>query len=258
MEKMTLLEMTQNILSAMNSDEVNGIADTVESMMVAEEIRTTFRDIFTNHDDVIFEGLATLESPSNPATPNVLTLPANVQGLKWIKYKNYVQSDAPDVSYNDITYVEPEDFVRLIIEQPTPVTSVSVPILPSSSVTYPINNQKAPKYFTILHDDQTLVFDSFESAHESFLTGSNSLAWATQYKTFNLADDFIPPCSAADFPRLLAEAKSSCFINIKEIANSNEVARARRQKVASQRRRGTVAGQQRGALTHVDYSRKRR
>jgi hypothetical protein len=39
LEKMTLLEMTQNILSAMNSDEVNSITDTVESLQVAEEIQ---------------------------------------------------------------------------------------------------------------------------------------------------------------------------------------------------------------------------
>jgi len=40
--KMTLLEMVQEVLYSIGSDEVNSIADTVESEDVARLIRSTF------------------------------------------------------------------------------------------------------------------------------------------------------------------------------------------------------------------------
>src|SRR4051812_35474096 len=195
LEKMTLLEMTQNILSAMNSDEVNSISDTVESLQVAEEVRTAFRDLYSNHDLATFEGLVNLDSPGDVTKPHMLTLPVNVQLIKWLKYRDTTNTNS-NTAFRDLIYLEPEDFFTMIVEQPVPATSIHVSILPSSSVTYPINNKKSPRYYTILDDEQTLVFDSFDSDHESYLTGSNAMAWAVQYKSFVLVDDFIPPIPA--------------------------------------------------------------
>jgi hypothetical protein len=48
MRKMTLLEMVQNIASALETDEVSSISDTVESLEIAEEIKTTFYEQFNN------------------------------------------------------------------------------------------------------------------------------------------------------------------------------------------------------------------
>jgi hypothetical protein len=248
--------MTQNILSAMNSDDVNSITDTVESQQVADEIQNTFRDLYTNHDFGTFDGLVNLTSPSSTLTPNVLTLPTNVQFVKWIKYRDY-RNTSSDVTYVDCVYVDPEVFIKNIVEQVDPASNVNVPILASSPITYPIAKDRAPRYYTIFEASQNIVFDAFDQTNESYLTGSNALAWATMYKTFTMSDSFIPPIPASEFPRLLAEAKNACFINIKEVANSNEATRARRQLVRSQRRPVAVSGQKKGALTNVDYSRKR-
>lgn len=256
MEKMTLLAMTQNILSAMNSDEVNSIADTVESAQVAEEIHTTFNELYTNHDLGSFEGLVNLTSLSDPTKPNVLLLPTNVQFLKWVKYRNFRNTAGP-LLYNDVQFLEPEVFLNYIVEQAAPASYTLVPLTSTSPATYPIANDRAPKYFTIFDEDQSLVFDSFDSLHESYLTGASCVAWAVQYKAWTHSDTFIPPIPASEFPRLLAEAKSACFINYKEIANSNEQTRARRQKVQSQRRPTSVVGQTKGYADNVDYSRKR-
>lgn len=50
MPKYTLLDMTQDILSDMNSDEVNSIADTIESMQVAQIIKSTYYNIIDGRD----------------------------------------------------------------------------------------------------------------------------------------------------------------------------------------------------------------
>lgn len=248
--------MTQNILSAMNSDEVNSITDTVESAQVAEEIRTTFNEMYTNHDLGTFEGLVNLESPADTTMPHILTLPSNVQFLRWVKYRDF-KNTSGSLIFNDVEYLEPEVFLHFIVEKANPASYQMVKLTSTSSATYPIDNANAPKYFTIFDEDQTLVFNSFDASHESYLTGSSCVAWAVQYKSWTHEDSFIPPLPASEFPRLLAEAKSACFINYKEIANSNEQTRARRQKVLSQRRPYSVVGDKKGYAANVDYSRKR-
>ena len=45
MAKLTLLEMTQDIMSDMDSDEINSINDSVEALQVAQIIKTTYYNI---------------------------------------------------------------------------------------------------------------------------------------------------------------------------------------------------------------------
>src|SRR5687767_10947133 len=126
MQKLTLLQMTQNILSAMNSDEVNSITDTVESQQVAEEIRNTFYDIFSNRDIPELEGIVNLESAGSVDTPNVLIIPSNVQHIKWVKYRNYRTTDA--VSFSDLEYLDPEYFIKRIVEASEGLTTPYVDV----------------------------------------------------------------------------------------------------------------------------------
>ena len=46
--KMTLLEMVQNILSSVESDEVDSIFDTAEALQVAEVIKETYYQLVSN------------------------------------------------------------------------------------------------------------------------------------------------------------------------------------------------------------------
>jgi hypothetical protein len=257
MAKMTLLEMTQNILSAMSSDEVNSISDTVESLQVAEEIRTTYFMSFANRDIPELEGIVTLEATGDPLRPNTLILPDDVERVKWIKYLNYRHGDTP--SYEMITYLDPEEFIKRVVE-PGPSEHASytnVRLLDTSPLEYTIANDRSPSYYTVFNNDGVLVFDSFDSLIESNLTGSNSLAWGIHKVTFELNDDYIPPIDEHLFPLFLAEARSSCFVNVKEVANSKEEQRARRQLVRSQFRTHETNPARPGVFSGTDYSRKR-
>lgn len=254
MQRLTLLEMVQNILSAMNSDEVNSISDTVESHQVAEEIRTTFYDLYGNRDLGSFEGLVNLDSPGNAQTPHILSVPANVSFVKWVKYRDH---RANGLTYVDVDYLPPEEFISRVVEQSEPGSFQMVSLTPSSPVKFPVLTNRAPRFYTIFSTEQKLVFDSFDKEFESWLTASNSLAWGVIQKEFVLADDFIPPIDANFFPHFLAEAKSACFITIKEVANSKEEQRARRQLIRTQTRNGKTAEQRRKVFNGHDYARKR-
>jgi len=257
MAKMTLLEMTQNILSAMNSDEVNSITDTVESQQVADEIKNTYLDLYTNRDIPSLEGVINLEWTGDTDRPHTLQVPSSFVRIKWVKYLNFRASSNP--GYQLVTYLDPEEFIKRVVELgPSDFgTYTTVPLLDTGSVEYTIATDKAPDFYTIFNNDNVLVFDSFDAAEESHLTGSNSLAWGIGDLSFNLDDDFIPPIPSSLFPHLLSEAKSACFINIKEVANSKEEQRARRQLVRSQFRLNKTNEGRKGVFDAVDYSRKR-
>jgi hypothetical protein len=256
MALMTLLDMTQNILASMNSDEVNSISDTVESQQVAEEIKNTYFDLFVNKDVPELEGLITLEWPGDPDLPNTLQVPNGYTRIKWIKYIDYRTGNP---KYNTVKYLDPEEFVKRIVELGTSTygSYTTVPLLGTSSVEYTIRTDKAPTYYTIFNNDDILVFDSFDYTVETHLTGSNSLAWGIDNLTFSMEDNFVPVIPSQLFPQFLSEAKSACFINIKEVANSKEEQRARRQLVRSQYRLNKTNAERKGVFDAVDYSRKR-
>ncbi len=255
MATMTLLEMTQNILSAMTSDEVNSISDTVESLQVAEEIRNTFFDQYGTRDLSRQKGLINL-SATAADTPHVMTLPDGVAHVEWVKYKNHRTNG---LTFENVEYVNPEEFVLRFVEQPANSSGnfTNVSLLPGSPMEYPITNNKVPSYFTIFDQNRTLVFDSYDIDEEDFLTGSNAIAWGIIEQQFELEDDFVAPLPAHLFSHFLAEAKAACFVNYKETSNPVEITRARRQLVRSQKFDDAIKGQTPGWADSVNFGRRR-
>jgi hypothetical protein len=256
-KKMTLLEMTQNILSSLNSDEVNSIFDTVESRQVAEEIKTTYEELYTNRDIAELESLVNLEGLSDSTKPNRLILPDNVDRIKWLRYRDY--RDSGNDTFKFIDYLDPEEFITRIVDQSQSsfAATLAVPLTDTSPIEYYIAVDRGPSYYTILDNDRTLVFDSFDGVYESSMAGSNAVAWGFLNNTFEMTDTYVAPIDANLFPHFLAEAKSTCFINIKEAGNSKEEQRARRQLVRSQIRTNKTNAQRKGVFDGNDYARKR-
>jgi len=84
--KFTVLQLTQQILSALNSDQVNSIGDTAESLQIASILEQTFYNITSRSDLPEQYGLFQLEASLDPTIPIMLTKPANVAKVHWIKY----------------------------------------------------------------------------------------------------------------------------------------------------------------------------
>lgn len=241
MAKMSLLEMTQNILSAMDSDEINSIGDTVESLQVAEAVRETYYELFSNEERPTFQGLVKLDSLSDTTQPNVLTLPENVKEIFWIKYRN-----------NDITYLNPKQFFDFLVARIGQDETIDVAGPRGTTMTIKIDSD--PIYWTTF-DNNSVYFDSFNQSLESTLQQTNSLCFGQYEEDFQLTDSFIPTLDTELFPYLLAEAKASCFINFKQVSNSKEEQRSRRQRIKSQSDRWRI--NQRKPYPYPDYGRRR-
>lgn len=217
MIKKTLLELTQNILGAMDSDEVNSIGDTVESLQVAEIIRETYEEITVGIDIPGLEGLVKFDGIQDLARPNVLVAPSVLEKVDWIRYNN-----------EPVEYQTPETFVRR-------VTSLNGSDQSNVIIVdgIPIKTDAQPRFYTSF-DDNELFFESYDASVESTLQNSKTLAWGKKFARFEMEDTFIPPLPANLFPRLLAEAKATCFINYKQVANSKEEQKSRRQLIRNQ------------------------
>lgn len=245
--KMTLLEMTQDILSAMESDEVNSISDTVESLQVAQEIKTTFQELTSTFDLPSNEGLISLQPSGDIDNPNIMYLPDDVKQVKWITY-NHGSIEYPE--FLEVRFMEPELFYRYgtVYNHGQGATKLV------DGLYTKIDGH--PRHWTTF-DNKTVVFDSYNSNVDSTLQETKTQCWGTRFDDFKLEDDFVPRLDPMMFPLLLAEAKKACFVNFKQISNANEERRARRQAVKVQSDLWRL-GQRRPYNRRPDYSRPRR
>jgi hypothetical protein len=218
MAKKTLLELVQNILNAMEDDEVNSIGDTVSALQVAEVIKETYEDITVGIEIPGRAGVILLDASVDVDRPTHMTLPADVEKLEWIRYNN-----------KEIEYRDPRHFVESIKNR---VNNDSVLFVDGLYIL----TDRDPQFYTSF-DDNTLIFDAYDITEGSTLMQSKTLCWGQKSLNFILEDTFIPPLPVEMFPRLLSEAKAACFINFKQVANNMEERRARRQRVQNQNSR---------------------
>src|SRR5687768_1170259 len=110
--KYTLLDMTQTILSSMDSDEVNSIDDNVEAQQVATVIRTAYYDLVDRLNLPEHYSLVTLDASGDLTKPTLMTLPSTVSYLKWLQY-DHASVEDDRVNMTDLTFVSIEEFLRM-------------------------------------------------------------------------------------------------------------------------------------------------
>lgn len=232
MAKLTLLEIVQSILNDMTSDKVNSISDTEESEQVASIVKDTYFNLLNTLDKVPenFE-LVKLDALGDSTRPNFLKIPERVTGIQKIRYDVSLTSLK---QYKVIDWLSPEDFLDRIYTRNSDASNIiTVLDTDTSEVPLLIQNDKQPDCYT-LFDDQYVVFDSYDADVEDTLEEDKSLVYAQVEPTWTASDTFVPDLDSNLFPLLLAEAKSMCFVNLKEVANPKVEQTARGQKVSIQ------------------------
>jgi hypothetical protein len=249
--RMTLLEMVQNILSAMDSDDVNSIGDTVEALQVAEVVKETYFGHLLSENLPGQGSLVQLQSVSDSTRPNYLRLPTNVKQIFSLAY-DVRTDDATD--YKDTTYIEPQEFIRR--SRNSAGKSDCIEVTDPSGVRFWVNNKTNPTYYTSFDNDY-IITDSYNSDQESTLQADKSMCWGELAPVFEMDDDFVPRLDVSQFPLLLAEAKATCFVNFKQASNAKEEQKIRRYRVRTQNDLWR-ANQRKPYERGVDYGRKGR
>lgn len=217
MPKMSLLDMTQNILNAMEDDEVNSISDTVSSLAVAQVCIDCYYELV---DELSLPGsnqLVELEAVSDVDHPNYLKLPDNFTKMWWFKYND-----------QEVRYLSPWEFLRHLEKRDT-----GVEITDFGGVKLKIDNFNQPLFWTSF-DDTYLVLDSWDSNVDSTLQQSKSAAFCEVENKWEMNDSEIPNLPNRLFPTLLSKAKARCFVNFKQVSNVKEDQSERRGLVRHQ------------------------
>ena len=249
MPKLTLLDMTQDILSDMDSDEVNSISDTPDSLQVAGIIKSSFYDMIDSKDSwPHLRTLMALDSATS-AKPTHMKLPVDVKALEYVKY-NKVKSGETQAKYRDIEYKYPDEFLAMVNNYNSDSDDVDL-VTDYSGVTFPIKNDQGPSYWTSF-DDESIVFDSYYSAVEANLQHSKSQCMAVRNPSWTVDDSFTPDLPEEAFSRLLAEAKSACFVRLKQYVDNKSEQQAMRQRNAMSRK----SWRAHGGIRMPDYSRR--
>lgn len=249
--KQNILKMVQEILSEMDSDEVNSFDDTIEAQQVASVLRSCYIEMIANRNWPHLRKLTQLESINDPTRPNYLKLPDNTKELIFFNYYKF-KEDGAEPQSQKVRYLEPEHFLQFTngrnwnadhVERVTDVLGT----------TLLIHNNQAPQYWTSF-DDRHIVCDSFDRAVDDTLKASKTQVLLYTDPVWVHVDTFIPDLPSEAFPALIEEAKSTAFITLKQSVNQKAEQKAARQ----QRWLSRKAWSAHGGVVYSNFGRKGR
>jgi hypothetical protein len=223
--KATVLDLVQNILSALDSDEVNSISDTTESRQVAQIVKTSYFNIMARADLPEHKAMFNLDASLSGDQPVLMSSPENVRHIEWIKYDVRTEEIA-DPTFRYVIILPLEQF--LDTTQGVTTTDTTVGSMMLNGMLFYFKNNAHPCYCTIIND-HLIVFDSYNSAVDTTLQSSKTMAFGLQTPTFLVEDNFIPEMDEQQFPLLLNEAKSLAFVELKQINHEKAEQESRRQ-----------------------------
>lgn len=247
--KMTLLEMTQDILNDLDSDEVNSIDDTIEAQQVAQIIKTCFFEMIGNRNWPHLRKLSQMEASLDLNRPNYLRIPSNLKEMVFFKYE-VTKDTSTDKEWKEIKFKEPDDFLRIVSGRRSSNDNIRE-VKDFSGISLLIQNDIAPSYWTTF-DDVHLVTDSYDKIVDDTLMKSKSQVLAYFNPSWERSDTAIPNLPIEAFPALLEEAKSTAFTTLKQMVNQKAEQKASRQSRWLSRKAWSLEG----GVKYSDYGRK--
>jgi len=250
MSKLTLLEIVQDIANDLDSDPINSINDTVESVQIAQIVKSTFFELIANRNWPHLKKTHRLYGISDVSRPVYLTLPENTKEVLSVSYNKRKTDDLDKDRYERLIYMDPVDFLDYTNKRDN-TKDVVERVADFGGAQFLIYTDRQPTYYTSFDDDK-IVFDSYDSAIES--TISNSFCQAVIYETpqWTPLDDHKPNLPEEAFPLLVEESKSTAFIVLKQESNSKAEQKAQRQQRWLSRKAWRVSG----GVRYPDYGRR--
>lgn len=245
----TVLDIVQDILSEMSSDEVNSINDTIESMQVAQIVKSTYLAMMSNRNWPHQKKLLQIDPSGDDAYPTHMKLQTPIKEMCFINY-DCVREGETRKRYKAMKWAEPDDFLRMLNRRNNEEDNIDTIIDPSGVELF-IRNDLPPTYYTTF-DDSTLIFDSYDKSVDDTLQKVKVQAVAYVMPTFLLDDNYVPEMPEEARIALLEEAKSRAFLALKQMANQKAETESRRQQAWLSRNAWRVNG----GIKYPNYGRK--
>lgn len=249
--KLTLLSMTQSILSGLSSDEVNSISDTTESLQVAEIIKQAYMNISARAGILEQSQLFQLEPSLDGTKPVLMYKPEHINKVEWVKYYNtHVAADTNDDFQHDlnvdiisqggsssaapqwkyVTILPIQQFMDYVNNYNPNDDTVETYVFETTGGIFNLQykNNTTPRFCTILQN-YYILFDSYDNTVDNTLQTSKTQCYGQGTVEWRMEDTFIPNLDENQFPLLLNEAKSLAFLELKQMSHPKAEQEAKRQ-----------------------------
>lgn len=156
----TLLQLTQGILSDLDSEPVNSINDSDEAMQIASVIQDTYFNIVAARSVPEHDRLVQLTALGDSELPVYLKYPTSLKEIRLFEYNG-----------REVLWKDP---VKFLNDMPSEASDDVIEVLDllSGSKLYAYNN-KNPRYYTSF-DDEYIICDSYDSSVDSTLQTSKT------------------------------------------------------------------------------------
>jgi hypothetical protein len=232
----TLIEMVQRILAAMDSDEVNSITDTAESVQVALLIEGCFYDLIAEANLPPVGTFFELTASGDNEKPTLMTVPKEVMSCEWVKYDKQESGDTYE-DWTELKFMPIEKFMSRInayrSREASTVGAMDQVISTgegSYTATFMYRNDKQPDVYTTF-DDETLIFDSYDSTLDTTLQATKTQCWGSVIPVFTQTDAFQPDLNAIQESLLMNMAKVRAFEELKQTQYRDGLDHARRNRL---------------------------
>lgn len=247
----SLLDMVQEILSDLDSDEVESIDDTVESEQIVTILKSTYYAMMNSRNWPHLRRSIQIEGLGNTATPTHMKIQDSIKELCFINYDKKRSTDTKK-RYDKVEYLQPDHFLHKTNQEDSSSALVQT-VTDTGGIEVLVRNDKAPTYYTSFNDEY-LVFDSYDSAVDTTLQESKVQSQAYVFPTWSSADDFIPDLPDSAFTALVEEAKAKASFKLKQMVDQKAEQEAGRQNRWLARKARRVNG----GIQYPDWGRRGR
>lgn len=234
----TVLQYVQACLSTMDSDEVDGINETAESMQVANLLADCYDELLNRQEWEFLKGPLTFTAMGDSTQPTGFTIPP---GLRHVHNLWYNVDTSGGVTRRELKYVEPERFL-LSFGGGSAQSNKLLVTLPNQLQFYVRIDQQPTVYTTF--DDKTIYCNAVDQSVEATLVSSKVSALGVRIPAFQVADQFVPDIPEHMVPLLQATLNSVSHLHFKQQASVPDEARVRRQMQQARYRNSKVASRE--------------
>lgn len=249
MAKFSLLDIVQDVLNDIDSDEVNSIDDTVEAAQVAQIVKSTYFAMMSSRNWPHLRKSIQLIPTTDLAQPTHMFVKDDIKELAFINYDSKRVGETR-AKYVTMGWMEPDDFLRMTNAYNSDADNVTA-ILDDSQLSIQIMNDRPPTRYTSF-DDRTLVFNAYDSAVESNLESTHVQSMAYVMPKWLPADDFVPDLPDEAFMALIEESKSRASLKLRQTTDQKSEQESRRQQKWLSRKARRVNN----GILYPDYGRR--